>query len=95
MIGKLMSKDAMVNRMCSNQMLLLARIMLWEHESCCENMNHTEFACSLVRHERTRNFSIKSQLQFKHLSIVKNFKRDFFYEDNFLDYVTQKELFRN
>jgi len=34
-----------------------------------------------------------SQLQFKYLSIVKNFKGDFSYEDNFLDRVAQKELF--
>ena len=53
-------------------------------------MNH---ACSLAKYERTRNFSIESQLQFKYLSIVKNFKGDFSYEDNFLDRVAQKELF--
>jgi hypothetical protein len=48
---------------------------------------------SLVRHERTGNISIESQLHFKYLSIVKNFKGDFSYKDNFLSRVTQKELF--
>ena len=78
--------------------------MLYKHKSCftrikcilrgqSEDNMLSEFACSLVRHERTGNFSIECQLHFKYLSVVKNFKEYFSYEDNFFGCVAQKELF--
>ena len=69
--------------------------MLYKHKrGQSEDNMLSEFACSLVRHERTGNFSIESQLCFKYLSVVKNFKEYFSYEDNFFGRVTQKELFK-